>query len=56
MNGYCVGMMILAVVNEGNAQQPERTERMFVFHSDDQTENLVRCGLPDKTHTTGLLI
>jgi hypothetical protein len=30
MNRYFVGMMMLAVVNEGNAQQPpEGTERMF---------------------------
>lgn len=47
-----VGMKMLAVVNEGSAQQPEDTERMFVFHSDDQTENLVYYGLPGKrAHT-----
>lgn len=37
-------MMVLAVVNEGIAQQPEGTERKICFHSDDQTENLVRYG------------
>jgi hypothetical protein len=31
MNRYFVGMMMLAVVNEGNAQQPEGTEGMFSF-------------------------